>query len=54
MTLISFETFKRPDGVDAFISTRRKSPLDIVKEVDSAYQATPSSTGTLRRKFAGK
>lgn len=54
MTLIAFETFKRPEGIDAFVSTRRKSPLDIAKEVDAAYQATPSSTGALRRKSAGE
>ncbi|CAI7622186.1 unnamed protein product [Penicillium manginii] len=38
VTLISFETLRKPDGVDAFISARRKSPADIMSEVASAHQ----------------
>lgn len=45
VTLIAFETPKRPDGLDAFVSARRKSPLDIAKEVGSVYQvSTPGNT----------
>jgi Histone acetylation protein 2. len=38
VTLIGFETLKQPEGVDAFVSARRKSPADILKEVAAAYQ----------------
>ncbi|KAJ5242121.1 Histone acetylation protein 2 [Penicillium citrinum] len=38
VTLISFETLRKPDGVDAFISARRKTPADIMSEVSSAYK----------------
>ncbi|KAJ5053263.1 hypothetical protein NUH16_010333 [Penicillium rubens] len=37
VTLIAFETLKQPDGVDVFVSTRRKSPTDIVKEWTPTY-----------------
>ncbi|OKP13443.1 Elongator complex protein 5 [Penicillium subrubescens] len=46
VTFIAFETLKKPDGVDAFVSTRRKSPADIAKEVAAAYQ--PAATGPSR------
>lgn len=50
VTLIAFETLKRPDGVDAFVWARRKSPLDIAKDVGSVYQV--STSGNIpRRKF---
>lgn len=39
VTFISFETLKQPDGVDVFISARRKSTLDIAKEVRAACSA---------------
>lgn len=48
VTFIAFETLKKPDGVDAFVSTRRKSPADIVKEVAAAYQPA-AATGPSRR-----
>lgn len=51
VTLVAFETFKQPDGVDAFVSARRKTPLNIAKEVGAAYR-TSSSSSTLRRKSA--
>ncbi|GAB1197409.1 hypothetical protein APSETT444_006702 [Aspergillus pseudonomiae] len=44
VTLIAFETLKPLDGVDAFVSARRKSPAQIVKEVGAAYQATSTKT----------
>lgn len=50
MTLIAFETLKQPDGVDAFVQARRKSPLDIAKEVGTAYHPA-SSASALRRKL---
>ncbi|OQD61472.1 hypothetical protein PENPOL_c016G06450 [Penicillium polonicum] len=49
VTLIAFETLKQPDGVDAFVSTRRKSPADIVKEVSAAYQSAAASNPSRRR-----
>jgi elongator complex protein 5 len=42
VTLIAFETLKQPDGVDAFVSTRRKGPADIIKEVSAIASANPS------------
>ncbi|KAJ5757412.1 uncharacterized protein N7511_006106 [Penicillium nucicola] len=42
VTLIAFETLKQPEGVDAFVSTRRKSPADIIKEVNAVASANPS------------
>ncbi|GLI80942.1 hypothetical protein PoHVEF18_009309 [Penicillium ochrochloron] len=50
VTFIAFETLKKPDGVDAFVSTRRKSPADIVKEVAAAYQPA-AATGPSRRRL---
>ncbi|KAJ5887661.1 hypothetical protein N7495_007702 [Penicillium taxi] len=50
ITLISFETLKQPDGVDAFISARRKTPADIIKEVSLAYQV-PASVGVSKRRL---
>ncbi|KAJ5280100.1 Histone acetylation protein 2 [Penicillium angulare] len=49
VTLIAFETLKKPDGCDAFVSTRRKSPADIIKEVAAAYK--PSATGPSKRRL---
>lgn len=49
VTLIAFETLKPPDGVDAFITARRKSPTDIAKEVAAAYQPVPSAGPARRR-----
>lgn len=49
VTFIAFETLKRPDGVDAFISARRKSTVDIAKEAAAAYPA--SSGSSPRRKY---
>ncbi|KAJ6150983.1 hypothetical protein N7470_007577 [Penicillium chermesinum] len=49
VTLVAFETLKCPEGCDAFISTRRKSPADIVKEASRAYQ--PASTGPPKRRL---
>lgn len=50
VTLIAFETFKRPEGVDSFVTTRRKTPTAIAKEVNDAYQPSASSTGVPRSK----
>ncbi|KAJ5783875.1 Histone acetylation protein 2 [Penicillium psychrosexuale] len=49
VTLVAFETLKQPDGVDAFVSTRRKSPADIVKEVSAVYQPVAASNPSRRR-----
>ncbi|KAJ5504885.1 Histone acetylation protein 2 [Penicillium fimorum] len=49
VTLIAFETLKRPEGVDAFVSTCRKSPADIVKEVSAVYQPVAASNPSRRR-----
>ncbi|KAJ5376486.1 Histone acetylation protein 2 [Penicillium cosmopolitanum] len=49
VTLISFETLRKPDGVDAFISARRKSPADIMSEVASAYQPAKQNGPPQRR-----
>ncbi|EPS28599.1 hypothetical protein PDE_03545 [Penicillium oxalicum 114-2] len=38
VTFISYETLKKPDGVDAFIATRRKTPTEVVREASAAYQ----------------
>ncbi|KAL1970289.1 hypothetical protein VTN77DRAFT_5449 [Rasamsonia byssochlamydoides] len=50
VTFVSFETLKRPDGVDAFILARRKRSSDVVKEVTSAY-SVPESGGAPRRRL---
>ncbi|RJE25156.1 Killer toxin sensitivity protein [Aspergillus sclerotialis] len=49
VTLIAFETLKQPDGVDTFVSARRKNPQDIAKEVGSASQVSTSSNSSRRR-----
>ncbi|GES62916.1 killer toxin sensitivity protein [Aspergillus terreus] len=49
ITLISFETLKSPDGVDAFVSARRKTPAEIIREVAAAYQPTQSASPSRRR-----
>ena len=43
VTLVAFETLKRPDGCDAIVYTRCKSPADIIKEVAAAYQPVASA-----------
>ncbi|KAL2871347.1 Elongator subunit IKI1 [Aspergillus lucknowensis] len=48
VTLVAFETLKPFDGVDVFVSARRKTPADIVKEVSAAY--TPGSSDNLNRR----
>ncbi|KAJ5302262.1 hypothetical protein PENANT_c008G10314 [Penicillium antarcticum] len=42
VTLIAFETLKQPEGVDCFVSTRRKSPADISKEVSAVASENPT------------
>ncbi|OKL63489.1 hypothetical protein UA08_01415 [Talaromyces atroroseus] len=37
ITFISFETLKKPNGVDSFIFARRKRPADVAKEVIAAF-----------------
>ncbi|KAL2855424.1 Elongator complex protein 5 [Aspergillus pseudoustus] len=49
VTLIAFETLKPLEGVDAFISGRRKSPSEILKDVAAAYQPDSSNTPNRRR-----
>ncbi|KAL4898611.1 Elongator complex protein 5 [Aspergillus ambiguus] len=49
ITLVAFETLKSPDGVDAFVSARRKTPAEIIKEVTAAYQPPTSATPSRRR-----
>ncbi|CAG7941174.1 unnamed protein product [Penicillium salamii] len=49
VTLIAFETLKQPEGVDAFVTTRRKSPADITKEVSAVYQHVANSNPSRRR-----
>ncbi|KKK21591.1 hypothetical protein P175DRAFT_0534562 [Aspergillus ochraceoroseus IBT 24754] len=49
VTLIAFETLKPLDGVDAFVSARRKTPVEVVREVAAVYQRE-SSTGTSARR----
>lgn len=49
MTLISFETLRKPDGVDAFISARRKTPSDIMSEVASSYKPVANTNGPPQR-----
>ncbi|KAL1863729.1 hypothetical protein Plec18167_000825 [Paecilomyces lecythidis] len=50
ITLVAFETLQRPEGVDAFISCRRKRTADIAKEVVNAYP-TPAPGTTPRRRL---
>lgn len=44
VTLIAFETLKPFDGVDAFVSARRKTPTEIIREVSAAYKPDSSNT----------
>ncbi|WEW61513.1 hypothetical protein PRK78_007003 [Emydomyces testavorans] len=37
VTFVSFETFKRPEGVDSFISATRKGLNDVAKEVVASF-----------------
>ncbi|KAJ5092394.1 Histone acetylation protein 2 [Penicillium alfredii] len=48
VTLIAFETLKQPEGVDAFVSARRKSAGDIFKEVGAAYQPAAATNPSRR------
>ncbi|KAI9934047.1 hypothetical protein ASPWEDRAFT_24350 [Aspergillus wentii DTO 134E9] len=48
VTFVAFETLKRPEGVDIFVSARRKSPLDIAKEVGAGYQAVSNNPSRRR------
>jgi elongator complex protein 5 len=48
VTLIAFETLKPYDGVDAFVSTRRKTPAGIVREVAAAYKPDSSNSPNRR------
>ncbi|KAK2803841.1 hypothetical protein FQN50_006848 [Emmonsiellopsis sp. PD_5] len=47
---VSFETLTRPDGVDTFITTRRKTLAEIAKEVTAASSSIQSSGGNLPSK----
>lgn len=38
VTLIAFESLKPFDGVDAFVSARRKTPAEIIREASAAYK----------------
>ncbi|KAJ5809285.1 Histone acetylation protein 2 [Penicillium pulvis] len=49
VTLVAFETLKRPDDCDAIVYTRRKTPAEIIKEVTAAYQPVTSAGPTKRR-----
>ncbi|KAJ5579543.1 uncharacterized protein N7459_005528 [Penicillium hispanicum] len=49
VTFVAFETLQRPDGVDAFVSARHKSPADIVKEVVAAVPSTAPVNPSKRR-----
>lgn len=51
VTFISFETLRRPDGVDAFISARRKKPSELAKEVVNACPAPATSGAQQRRRL---
>ncbi|KAJ5612706.1 hypothetical protein N7510_005900 [Penicillium lagena] len=48
VTLVAFETLKQPDGVDAFVSARRKSPAEIAREVSAAQQLAGSYSSRRR------
>ncbi|KAL4927477.1 Elongator subunit IKI1 [Aspergillus undulatus] len=48
ITLIAFEALKPYDGVDAFVSARRKSPIDIMKEAGAAYKSDSTSPNRKR------
>jgi elongator complex protein 5 len=47
VTLVAFETLRSFEGVDAFISARKKHPSEIVREVGAADQ--PASNVPSRR-----
>ncbi|GFF85307.1 elongator complex protein 5 [Aspergillus udagawae] len=49
VTLVAFETLRSFEGVDAFISARKKHPSEIVREVGAAYQ--PASNVPSRRRL---
>ncbi|KAL4763561.1 Elongator subunit IKI1 [Aspergillus foveolatus] len=49
VTLVAFEALKPYDGVDAFVSTRRKTPTEIVREVSAAYKPDSSNSPNRRR-----
>ncbi|KAL4905318.1 hypothetical protein BDW74DRAFT_21402 [Aspergillus multicolor] len=49
VTLIAFEALKPHDGVDAFVSARRKSPTEIMREVAAAYKPDSSNSPNRRR-----
>ncbi|KAF9891308.1 hypothetical protein FE257_004163 [Aspergillus nanangensis] len=49
VTLIAFETLRAPDGVDAFISARKKTLAEVAKEVGAVYQTSTSTTASRRR-----
>ncbi|OXV11652.1 hypothetical protein Egran_00591 [Elaphomyces granulatus] len=44
VTFVSFETLKRPCGVDSFVVARRKRSSDVAREVANAY-SSPSAGG---------
>jgi hypothetical protein len=43
---------KQPEGVDAFVSTRRKTSADIVKEVSAVYQPVAASNPSRSKHYA--
>ncbi|KAL4976489.1 Elongator complex protein 5 [Aspergillus desertorum] len=49
VTLIAFEALKPYDGVDAFVSARRKTPTDIIREVAAAYKSDSLNSPIRRR-----
>ncbi|KAL3458689.1 Elongator complex protein 5 [Aspergillus heterothallicus] len=51
VTLIAFEALKPYEGVDAFVTARRKSATEILKEVAAAYKPDSSSGSTNRRRL---
>ncbi|KAJ5825821.1 hypothetical protein N7474_002959 [Penicillium riverlandense] len=44
VTLVAFETLKQPEGVDSFVSARRKSSAEIAREVGAAQQLAGSNS----------
>ncbi|RAL08323.1 Elongator subunit IKI1 [Aspergillus homomorphus CBS 101889] len=49
ITFVAFETLKPPEGVDAFVAGRRKTPLEIIKAVNATYTNVPASSPSRRR-----
>ncbi|KAL4803305.1 Elongator complex protein 5 [Aspergillus unguis] len=49
VTLIAFEALKPFDGVDSFVSARRKTPTEIMREVTAAYKPEASNAPNRRR-----